>query len=92
MLNVKIHGISQETRPVTCVLGLEGIALLITHGLVALFVLFYFPNSFSYACCLYCRSPLLLYCSFFASGSAECSSGCFAVPVVALVILSLGCP
>jgi hypothetical protein len=28
MLNVKIHGISQETRPVTYVLGLEGIALL----------------------------------------------------------------
>jgi hypothetical protein len=28
MLNVKIHRISQETRPVTCVLGLEGIALL----------------------------------------------------------------
>jgi hypothetical protein len=28
MLNVKIHGISQDTEPVTCVLGLEGIALL----------------------------------------------------------------
>jgi hypothetical protein len=28
MLNVKIHGISQETQPVTYVLGLEGIALL----------------------------------------------------------------
>jgi hypothetical protein len=26
-LNVKIHGMSQETRLVTCVLGLEGIAL-----------------------------------------------------------------
>jgi hypothetical protein len=27
MLEYKIHGLSQETRPVTCVLGLEGIAL-----------------------------------------------------------------
>jgi hypothetical protein len=27
MLECKIHGVSQETRPVTCVLGLEGIAL-----------------------------------------------------------------
>jgi hypothetical protein len=27
MLEYKIHGVSQETRPVTCVLGLEGIAL-----------------------------------------------------------------
>jgi hypothetical protein len=27
MLEYKIHGVSQETRPVTCVLGLESIAL-----------------------------------------------------------------
>jgi hypothetical protein len=27
MLEYKIHGMSQETRPMTCVLGLEGIAL-----------------------------------------------------------------
>jgi hypothetical protein len=27
MLECKIHGVFQETRPVTCVLGLEGIAL-----------------------------------------------------------------
>jgi hypothetical protein len=27
MLECKIHGVSQETRPMTCVLGLEGIAL-----------------------------------------------------------------
>jgi hypothetical protein len=27
MLEYKIHGLSQETGPVTCVLGLEGIAL-----------------------------------------------------------------
>jgi hypothetical protein len=27
MLKCKIHGVSQETRPMTCVLGLEGIAL-----------------------------------------------------------------
>jgi hypothetical protein len=27
ILECKIHGVSQETRPVTCVLGLEGIAL-----------------------------------------------------------------
>jgi hypothetical protein len=27
MLECKIHGVPQETRPVTCVLGLEGIAL-----------------------------------------------------------------
>jgi hypothetical protein len=27
MLEYKIHGLSQETWPVTCVLGLEGIAL-----------------------------------------------------------------
>jgi hypothetical protein len=26
-LEYKIHGLSQETQPVTCVLGLEGIAL-----------------------------------------------------------------
>jgi hypothetical protein len=27
MLECKIHGVFQETRPMTCVLGLEGIAL-----------------------------------------------------------------
>jgi hypothetical protein len=27
MLECKIHGVSQETRPMICVLGLEGIAL-----------------------------------------------------------------
>jgi hypothetical protein len=27
MLECKTHGVSQETRPMTCVLGLEGIAL-----------------------------------------------------------------
>jgi hypothetical protein len=27
MLEYKIHGMSQETQPMTCVLGLEGIAL-----------------------------------------------------------------
>jgi hypothetical protein len=27
MLECKIHGMCQETRPMTCVLGLEGIAL-----------------------------------------------------------------
>jgi hypothetical protein len=27
MLEYKIHGVSQDTRPMTCVLGLEGIAL-----------------------------------------------------------------
>jgi hypothetical protein len=30
--------------------------------------------------------------SFFASGYTGCSSGCFIVPVVALVIFSLGYP
>jgi hypothetical protein len=39
MLNVKIHGVAQETRPVACVLDLEGLALII-HGLVALLYLF----------------------------------------------------
>jgi hypothetical protein len=46
MLNVKIHGVAQETRPVACVLDLEGLAL-ITRGLVALFYLFYFSNCLS---------------------------------------------
>jgi hypothetical protein len=40
MLNVQIHGVAQETRPVACVLDLEGLAL-ITRGLVALFYLLY---------------------------------------------------
>jgi hypothetical protein len=43
MLNVMIHGVAQETRPVACVLDLEGVAL-IARGLVALFYLFYFSN------------------------------------------------
>jgi hypothetical protein len=38
-----IHGVAQETRPVACVLDLEGLAL-ITRGLAALFYLFYFSN------------------------------------------------
>jgi hypothetical protein len=41
MLNVKIHGVAQKTRPVACVLDLEGLALM-TRGLVALFYLLYF--------------------------------------------------
>jgi hypothetical protein len=41
MLNVKIHGVAQETRPMACVLDLEGLALM-PRGLVALFYLLYF--------------------------------------------------
>jgi hypothetical protein len=37
---------------------------IITRGLVALFFLFYFPNSFLCTSCLYCRGPLLLCCGF----------------------------
>jgi hypothetical protein len=40
MLDVKIHGVAQKTRPVACVLDLEGLALM-TRGLVALFYLLY---------------------------------------------------
>jgi hypothetical protein len=39
MLNVRIHGVAQETRSVAGVLDLEGLAL-ITRGLVALLYLF----------------------------------------------------
>jgi hypothetical protein len=49
MLNVKIHGVAQETQPVAYVLNLEGLALM-TRGLVALFYLLY-----SLICCW--RSP-----------------------------------
>jgi hypothetical protein len=41
MLNVKIPGVAQKTRPVACVLDIEGLALM-TRGLVALFYLLYF--------------------------------------------------
>jgi hypothetical protein len=41
MLNVKIHGVAQETRPVACVLDLQGLALM-THALVAFLYLLYF--------------------------------------------------
>jgi hypothetical protein len=37
---------------------------IITRGLTAILFLFYFPNALLYTCCLYCRGPLLLCCSF----------------------------
>jgi hypothetical protein len=88
ILNIKIHGVAQETRPVACVLDLEGLALM-TRGLVALFYLLYFliahqrlslmfvgvPNSF--VADLFGSDAWTQ--SFFASGSARSSSGCFVV-------------
>jgi hypothetical protein len=79
MLNVTVHGVAQENQPVACVLDLEGLAL-ITHGLVALFYLFYFSNCLletvvyvggvPYSCVVASFGSDACTRSFFASGSA----------------------
>jgi hypothetical protein len=75
MLNVTIHGVAQETRPVAYVLDLEGLAL-ITRGLVALLYLFYFSN---------CLLETVVYvggvpdsCAVASFGSDACTQNFFA--------------
>jgi hypothetical protein len=91
MLDVKIHGVAQKTRPVACVLDLEGLALM-TLWLSSLILITLLSNFSSETIVYVVGVPDSFIVdsfgsdawtqSFFASGSVRSSSFCFVVIVV----------
>jgi hypothetical protein len=85
---------TQEIRPMTCVLDLEGIALGITRGFYSLILLLYFVVLDVYAVMAFSSSPVSLSSpdasthGFFISGSATRPSGNLTPSVVVLFAFS----